>query len=96
MWAIQGILKRHFTHKVADVVFMNLSRLATQWAEAVNGSIAVLEKEAIRRVDGLVATIERLIASAERETPRIRADLQRLEGLARRIGDDADPHRRHP
>jgi hypothetical protein len=78
-------LKRHFTRKVADVVFMNLSRLATQWAEAVNGAISVLEKEAIRRVDGLVATIEKLIASAERETPRIRADLQRLDELARRM-----------
>jgi len=81
MWAIRGIVKRHFTRKVADAVFTNLSRLATQWADAVGGAISVLEREAVHRVDSLVATIEKLIASAARETPPIRADLQRLEEL---------------
>ena len=81
MWAIKGLVKRHFRRMVADVVFMNLSRLATQWEEAVGGSISTLEKEALRRLDGLVATIEKLIASAERETPQIRADLSSLEEL---------------
>jgi hypothetical protein len=50
MWAIGGFLKRHFRRKVADVVFMNLSRLAGQWEQVVNESISALEKEAIRRL----------------------------------------------
>jgi len=81
MWMICGVVRRHFERKVADVVFMNLSRLAGQWEAIVNASIAALEKEAVHRLDGLIGTIEKLIASAGQETPRIRADLLRLEEL---------------
>jgi GTP-binding protein EngB required for normal cell division len=79
MWAIRGMVYRHFQRKTADAAFVNLSRLATQWADAVRASIAGLEKEAIRRLDGLVGTIDRLVTSAGRETPQIRADLLLLE-----------------
>jgi len=48
------------------------------------------KKEAIRRLDGLVRTIDKLIAPAEQETPRIRADLLRLEELRGALGR-ADP-----
>jgi GTP-binding protein EngB required for normal cell division len=78
---VQGAVKRHFERKVADVAFMNLSRLASQWEDIVNRALLSLEKEATRRLDGLVATIERLIASAGQEAPRIREDLGSLESL---------------
>jgi hypothetical protein len=42
---VKGIVKRHFQRKVADVVFMNLSRLASQWEQVVNASLLELEKE---------------------------------------------------
>jgi len=45
---------------------MNLSRLASQWEEVVNGALLKLEKDAMRRLDSLVATIRNLIASAGR------------------------------
>lgn len=86
MWAIGELLKRHFRRKVADVVLINLSRLATQWEEVVNASTSALEKEAIRRLDGLVGTIDKLIASAEQETPRIRSDLIKLKALRGALG----------
>ena len=35
----------------------------------------------MRRLDGLVATVERLIAAAGQEAPRIREDLDSLESL---------------
>jgi GTP-binding protein EngB required for normal cell division len=85
MWAIREMLRRHFRRKVADVVAMNLSRLATQWEEAVNQSLAGLEKEAIRRLEALVATIDALLASDERETPRIRAELVLLDDERRTL-----------
>jgi GTP-binding protein EngB required for normal cell division len=78
---IGRVLKRHFERKVADVVWMNLSRLATQWAEIVTGCLSGLEKEAIHRLEDLVVTIEKLIASAGQDAPRIRADLNKLEDL---------------
>jgi hypothetical protein len=49
----------------------------------VNASLLTLEKESIRRLDGLTGTIEKLIASAGQQAPRIREDLQKLEGLRR-------------
>ncbi len=81
MALVQGLVKRHFERRVTDVVFVNLSRLASQWEEIVSGALLSLEKESMRRLDGLIATIERLIASAGQEAPRIREDLDGLESL---------------
>jgi GTP-binding protein EngB required for normal cell division len=85
MTIFRGILRRHFEHKVGDVVFMNLSRLASQWEEIVNRALLKLEKDAMRRLDSLVATIQKLIASAGQETPRIRQDLEQLQELRDRL-----------
>ena len=81
MWAIRGIVRNHFRRKLADAIFFNLSRLAAQWEELVNESILALEKEAVRRLGGLVATIDKQIEAGEQETPTIRNDLLRLEEL---------------
>jgi len=81
MSLLQGAVKRHFEHRVGDAVFMNLSRLASQWEEIVNRSLFALEKDAMRQLDGLIATIEKLIASAGQDAPRIRADLERLRAF---------------
>jgi len=83
MGLIRGVVQQHFRRRTADAVFTNLSRLATQWDNVVNGSIAALEKEAIRRLDRFAATIDTLVASAAPEAQRIRADLQRIEELRR-------------
>lgn len=74
-------IKRHFETKIADAVFMNLSRLVSQWEEIVAEALLALRKEAERRFDELVSTIERLIAASEEESPQIRADLDRLAAL---------------
>ena len=81
----RGIVGRHFERKAGDVVFMNLSRLASQWEEIVNGALLKLEKDAMRRLDSLVATIQKLIASTGQEAPRIRQDLERLQALRDRL-----------
>ena len=81
MALLKGPVKKHFERMVADVVFMNLSRLASQWEEIVGGALGAAEKESTRRLDSLITTIERLIASAGQEAPRIRGDLERLESL---------------
>jgi hypothetical protein len=81
MSLLQGTVKRHFERRVADVVFMNLSRLASQWEEVVGAALLTLEKDSIARLDTLIATIEKLIASAGQDAPRIREDLDRLESV---------------
>jgi GTP-binding protein EngB required for normal cell division len=83
MALVRGAVLKHYHRKVEDRVFTNLSRLASQWDDIVNASLLALEKESIRRLDGLNGTIEKLIASAGQQAPRIREDLRQLEGLRR-------------
>jgi len=72
---------RHFQRMVEELVFINLSRLASQRADITNTSLLALEMESMRRLDGLIGTIEKLIASAGQQAPQIRADIQLLELL---------------
>jgi GTP-binding protein EngB required for normal cell division len=81
----KGVVKRHFERTVADVVFMNLSRLASQWEEIVNAALLSLEKDAAVRLDSLIASIETLLVSAGQEAPRIKADLDRISLLTDRV-----------
>jgi GTP-binding protein EngB required for normal cell division len=78
---IKGILKSHFHRKVDYLVYINLSRLASQWEEAVNGTLLALERESVERLDALVHTVEQLTAAAGEQAPRIRDDLEELEKL---------------
>jgi hypothetical protein len=79
---VKPTLKRHFKRKVGDVVFMNLSRLASQWEDVVNASLLELEKESIRQLEALSSTIERLVTAAGHEAAGIREDLNRLNEVA--------------
>lgn len=74
----QGIVRRHFRRTIAEVVFKNLSRLASQWEQSVNTALYAMDKEAAGRLEDLVGTIERLIAGAGEKAPQIREDLSRL------------------
>jgi hypothetical protein len=85
MILVQGLLRKHFERKVSDAVFMNLSRLASQWEEIVTAALSSLEKEAIRRLDALIATIENLTALERPELAGIRADLAKLVELRARL-----------
>jgi hypothetical protein len=79
MALIKGLVRRHFERRIGDAVLMNLSRLASQWEEIVNASLSDLEKEAIQRLDGLIATLEKLTAAEGREAAEIRADLATVQ-----------------
>ncbi|MBI4876646.1 MAG: hypothetical protein HY822_18580 [Acidobacteria bacterium] len=82
---VQGAVWKHCNRKVEDLVFTNLSRLVSQWQDIVNAALLALEKEPMRRLDGLIGTIEKPIASAGQQAPRIREEIQRLEELGRRL-----------
>jgi GTP-binding protein EngB required for normal cell division len=85
MAVVKGAVLKHYHRKVEDLVFTNLSRLTSQWESTVNTSLFALEKEAIRRLDGLISTIEKLIASAGQEAPEIREDLRAVVDLRHRL-----------
>src|SRR5438128_2403469 len=64
---IKSIVKWHFSGKIPYMVYMNLSRLATQWEESINRALLRLEKQAARRIDELIATVERLIETGRED-----------------------------
>ncbi len=80
VWVIKRLVRRHFAYTIRDKIFQNLSRLASQWEESLNDPLWRVEKEARRRLDELIATIERLVENSDNErAPQIRADLEHLE-----------------
>ncbi len=80
VWMIKGIVHRHFARTISYVVFQNLSRLGSQWEESINGVLWGVEKEARRRLDELIGTVERLVESSRNlRAQQLRADLERLE-----------------
>ena len=81
----RGIVRRHFRRKIADTVFKNLSRLASQWEKSVNTALYAMDKEAAGRLEDLIGTIVGLLAAAGRETPAIREDLSRIDAARRRL-----------
>jgi hypothetical protein len=86
MGLLRGIVLRRFQRRVGDEVFKNLSRLTSQWEEIVNGAIAQLQREAERRIEELVSTVDRLTSMPASEASRIRHDLDRLDALAQEAG----------
>jgi GTP-binding protein EngB required for normal cell division len=73
---------RHFRKQIAWEVEKNLSRLASQWADAVNRSIGGLSRQSLEFMRDELATIQSLVENAEDRREDIRkalAELDRLE-----------------
>ena len=87
MTLVGGLVLKHYRDKVDSLVFTNLSRLASQWEDAVNGALFAAERESMRRLESLLATIEKLTESSPEKGPRIRRDISRVEELRRRLTD---------
>ncbi len=73
---------RHFRKQIVWEVEKNLSRLASQWADAVNRSIGGLARRSLEFMQDEAATIRSLVENAEDLRDDIRkalAELDRLE-----------------
>ena len=76
---IKSLVRRHFARKIPELVYTNISRLASQWEESINAAVQDVGKEAERRLDELIATVEGLIATASSDrVPAIKHDLERV------------------
>jgi vacuolar-type H+-ATPase subunit D/Vma8 len=79
-YAIEAAIRRHFARTIPELVKQNLSRFSAQWEESVNSALQSVEMEAMRRLDELMATVQRLVGSGNKKrVPRLRADLERIE-----------------
>jgi len=57
-----------------------VSRLGSQWEDGIRNALGAIEKEARRRLEELMATVECLVENGGNETaPQLRADLERVE-----------------
>jgi GTP-binding protein EngB required for normal cell division len=83
---IEALVRRHFTQRIPDIVYANISRLTSQWEESINAALLSVGKEAGRRLDELIATVERLIETASGDrVPAIQDDLDRLAAARKPI-----------
>jgi GTP-binding protein EngB required for normal cell division len=79
VWLIKGLVRRHFSGMIPDLVYTNLSRLSSQWEEAINAALLNMEREAEHRLDDLMATVERLIETGRSDRLlEIKRDLDRI------------------
>jgi hypothetical protein len=82
MTVFRPLAFRHFRKQLAWEVEKNLSRLASQWADAVNRSIGGLARQSLEFMRDELATIQSLVGNAEDRRDDIRkalAELDRLE-----------------
>jgi GTP-binding protein EngB required for normal cell division len=87
VWMIRAAVHRHFARTISYLVYQNISRLSSQWEESINGALWGVEKEARRRLDELIGTVERLVESGSNErAPQLRTDLERLEKARESLG----------
>ena len=84
---IKPLVRRHFARQVPYVVYKNISRLTSQWEESINAALLNMGKEAERRLDELIGTVERLIEGASRDrAPAIQQDLDRIGSTRAAMG----------
>ena len=89
--AIRQTVRRHFARTIARLVYQNISRLSSQWEESINSALWSVEKEARRRLDELMATVQRLVENASNERiPEIRADLERIQSAREALARSRD------
>ena len=91
VWMIKAVVRRHFARTVSYLVYQNLSRLSAQWEESVRGALWSVEKEARRRLDELMGSVERLVESGRNErAPQLRADLERIENARKLLNAETE------
>ncbi len=81
MAIFRPLVGRHFLKIIPWEVEKNLSRLAGQWADAVNASIDALARQAADFIQGELSTIERLAAAKGDRGGAIAAALEALDAL---------------
>ena len=88
---IKSLVRRHFTQRIPDIVYANISRLTSQWEESINAALLSIGKEAERRLDELIATVERLIETASSDrVPAIKNDLERIDSARKAIEQEGN------
>jgi GTP-binding protein EngB required for normal cell division len=81
MWLIGGIFRRHVLGRLSWEVTKNLTRLAGDWAGAVDAALADLRGQAAAWVDAELATLERLLSQGATEAARFAEARRQLKEI---------------
>jgi GTP-binding protein EngB required for normal cell division len=85
MTILRAFIERRLRRRLPYQVFKNLSRLASQWTEALTAELHRIERRLESELDEFVRTIEAVLSRTEQEEPGIRADLDLLDQIRRSI-----------
>jgi GTP-binding protein EngB required for normal cell division len=78
---LRGAVLNRFRRKIADETYKNLSRLSSQWEGIVASAVLELQREAEKRMEELLSTVEGLVSTNSENAPQIRTDLEKLRAL---------------
>ena len=79
VWTIHRAVHRHFRRAISRLIYQSISRLTTQWEEAIHAALRSLEREALRRLDELIGTLEGMLGEDSRQRGNeIRAGLAEI------------------
>jgi GTP-binding protein EngB required for normal cell division len=80
MWIARGMMRKRFVRKIESETYKNLSRLTSQWEEALASSMRAAGIEAERQLDEYVATIRRMTgANSTAKQELLASTLRRIE-----------------
>ncbi|HLZ92719.1 MAG TPA: dynamin family protein [Candidatus Acidoferrum sp.] len=86
MSVVRRMVYRHFSAKLEDELLKNLSRLASQWEEAIHSAIGGTEKEAKARLDDTVLTLRTILTREDPGKEDTAATfLKRIEEIAQQL-----------
>ncbi len=91
MSLVGPLVRRHFHQKLPFMIEKNLSRLTTQWDEAIRAAMDDLRSEANRQIDELVETVGRLLDTSSNDSSRIKDALDQVDSALRAIRSRIDP-----
>ena len=82
---VRRTMEGRFYQRVEKEVSKNLSRLTAQWEEKIHSAIFETEKEAERRFDDLVTTIDHLLSGNNDSSNQISSYLERVREMLQRF-----------
>ena len=88
MAIFRGHFERHLINQLANQVYVNTSRLASQWEERINRAIEEMRKQAANYIRDEMATIEALLSQNPGRTEDIMRMTTELETAVSRLTAD--------
>ena len=85
MFLFRRLFEKYFLRQIPREVEVNLARLASQWAERINKAIEGMRRQTEKYVKDELATIESLLLNAGGQTDEIRATMDELQNLLKRL-----------